>query len=114
MPRIDVVIDEEIAKPAASSFAELIRLPVDRRSIAVDRAAFAVVEALAARIDEMLVPITVMIDLLHAGYPAAPMAKDRAVRMGNGRPASGFRKKICASRTGVARSRTRARERARK
>jgi len=55
-----------------------------------------------------------MSDLLHAGYPAAPMAKDRAVRMGNGRPAPGFRKKICASRTGVARSRTRARERARK
>ena len=27
---------DEIAKPAASSFAELIRLPVDSRSIAVD------------------------------------------------------------------------------
>jgi len=74
----------------------------------------ALIDALAARIDEILVPITLMSDLLHAGYPAAPMAKDRAVRMGNGRPAPGFRKKICASRTGVARSRTRARERARK
>src|SRR5689334_24928957 len=35
MPRICVVILLAMARPAASSFAELMRLPVERRSIAV-------------------------------------------------------------------------------
>jgi hypothetical protein len=39
MPRICEVIDEEIARPAESSAAELMRLPVDRRCIDVCRMA---------------------------------------------------------------------------
>ncbi|VXC74854.1 hypothetical protein SPHINGOT1_130243 [Sphingomonas sp. T1] len=94
MPRTCAVIEVEMARPAASSLAELIRLPVDRRSIAVDSMFDALVEALAARSAETFVAITLMIKLHFAGYPAAPVAKDRAVRMGNGRPAPGFREKI--------------------
>jgi hypothetical protein len=53
-----------MAKPAASSDAELIRLPVDKRSIAVDKLRLLIVIASRATIDLMLVLITVMIFLL--------------------------------------------------
>ncbi|PAV71432.1 hypothetical protein WR25_24683 [Diploscapter pachys] len=43
-----------------------MRCPVDRRCIAVDNAAFALVEALAARSDATFVPMTVMIVPSHA------------------------------------------------
>src|SRR3546814_8777381 len=56
----DLMVDA-MARPAASSFALLMRLPVDRRSIAVLSALPAAAEALDARSAEELVPITVMI-----------------------------------------------------
>ena len=40
-PRICEVIEEAMATPAASSLAELMRLPLDRRSMALMRAMFA-------------------------------------------------------------------------
>ena len=71
MPRTCASIDVEIARPAASSLAELIRLPVDSRSIAVDSMSCALVDAFAARSAEMLEAITVIVSLLF-GFPAAP------------------------------------------
>ena len=59
-PRTSEVMRVAMARPAASSLAELMRLPVDRRSIAWDRPISALVEADEARIAEILVPITVM------------------------------------------------------
>src|SRR3546814_20114947 len=61
MPRICEVMVDAMARPAASSFALLMRLPVDRRSIAVLSALPAAAEALDARSAEELVPIKVMI-----------------------------------------------------
>src|SRR5690606_3093216 len=66
MPRICEVIDEAMARPAASSFALLMRLPVDRRSMAVPRALLALVEALAALSAPMLVLITDIDELLRS------------------------------------------------
>jgi hypothetical protein len=60
-PLIWEVILEEMARPAASSFAEFIRLPVDSRSIAVfiDRSlrtrAFCATEALTLVLTELIV-----------------------------------------------------------
>ena len=48
MPRTWLVIEVAMARPAASSFALLMRLPVDRRSMAVPRALLALLDALAA------------------------------------------------------------------
>src|SRR3954469_8877413 len=60
MPRICDVIELEIARPAASSLAELMRLPVDRRSIAVGRAWLAIRLPFCARSAAVLELITVM------------------------------------------------------
>ena len=49
-----------IARPAASSFEELMRWPVDRRSIAVAVICDALVAAFEARRAPILVLITVM------------------------------------------------------
>src|SRR3569623_52668 len=61
MPRIDAVIDEAMAMPAAASLPELMREPVDRRCMAWDSIALAAVLALPARSAAMFVPMTVMI-----------------------------------------------------
>ncbi|GAM01152.1 hypothetical protein SP5_048_00450 [Sphingomonas parapaucimobilis NBRC 15100] len=60
MPLICEVIESLIARPAASSFAELMRLPVDRRCIEVLRASEAEVDAAVARIALILLAITVI------------------------------------------------------
>ena len=60
MPRTCAVMVEAMARPAASSLDELMRLPVDRRSIAFDSIMLALFDALPARSDAVLVPITVM------------------------------------------------------
>ena len=61
MPRTCAVIEVAMARPAASSLALLMRLPVDRRSIAVPSILLAEFEALAARIALILVLITAMV-----------------------------------------------------
>ena len=60
MPRTCEVIEVAMARPAASSLAELMRLPVDRRSIAVPSALLADDDALAAFIALMFVLITLI------------------------------------------------------
>ncbi|PAV71430.1 hypothetical protein WR25_24681 [Diploscapter pachys] len=75
MPRICAVIVSEIAMPAASSFAELMRCPVDRRSIDVCSAWLAAVDALAARIEATLVPITAMRTSIGLRPVAASLAR---------------------------------------
>src|SRR3546814_17592990 len=60
MPRMLEVIRCEMARPAASSFAELMRLPVDRRSIAFASEDSAILAPLWALKAEILVLITVM------------------------------------------------------
>ena len=59
-PRIWDVIREEIAKPAASSLAELMRLPVDNCSIATDSARLFLFKAFCEINDLTLVLMTVM------------------------------------------------------
>src|SRR4051812_28657425 len=61
MPRTCDVIELEIARPAASSLAELMRLPVDRRSMAVWRAALAIRLPFCARSADVLELITVIV-----------------------------------------------------
>ena len=60
-PRICDVIFVAMAKPAASSDAELIRSPVDRRSIATDMLRSLVLMLLAAVIAAILVLIVVIV-----------------------------------------------------
>ena len=60
MLRIDAVIVEAMARPAASSFALLMRLPVDSRSIAVSIIFPATREPFCARKALELVLITVI------------------------------------------------------
>src|SRR5436305_854844 len=60
MPLICAVIELLIARPAASSFAELMRLPVDRRCIETLSAFCAEVDAEVARKALTLLAITVM------------------------------------------------------
>src|SRR3546814_17211575 len=81
-PRISAVIRDATARPAASSRAELMRLPEDRRSIARDRFISARREAFCARSAEVLVLITAMtISLfpLLPGYPHPQHAQAYAV-----------------------------------
>ena len=59
MPRICAVIDEAMARPAASSLAELMRLPLDRRSIAVCNCWLATRPPFWARNAEVLVLIII-------------------------------------------------------
>ena len=77
IPRICAVIELLMARPAASSFAELMRLPVDKRSMAVESADCALAEALLARSDEMLLFITV-IDRSFVSTTAPPPPERRA------------------------------------
>ena len=77
MPRICDVIDAPIARPAASSFAELMRLPVDSRCIAVVRSLLASEDALVARSAAVLEAITVIVTLRGCRAAAAPEASDR-------------------------------------
>ena len=60
MPLTCEVMLVAMAMPAASSLALLIRLPVDKRSIAMPSDLAAEFEALAARIALILVLMTVM------------------------------------------------------
>ena len=72
-PLICEVSDEAIARPAASSLAELMRLPVDRRSMLVASAMLAEFDALVALSAATLVPITVMVKIsIGSGNPAVP------------------------------------------
>jgi hypothetical protein len=61
MPLICEVIELVMARPAASSAALLMRLPVDRRCIAVEVIEEAEFEAFAACSAEMFVLITVIV-----------------------------------------------------
>ena len=61
MPRTCEVIVVAMARPAASSFALLMRLPLERRSIAVPSILLAELEAFAAFIAPILVLITAML-----------------------------------------------------
>ena len=65
-----------IASPAASSLAELIRLPVDSRSAACDCALLAASIARCARSAALLVPITLM--LIFRPCPGVPRTADPA------------------------------------
>jgi hypothetical protein len=58
MPWICAVMVVVMARPAASSLALLMRLPVDRRCIATPVCCDAVIEALAARSAAILVLMT--------------------------------------------------------
>ena len=60
MPRTCAVMLVAMARPAASSLAELMRLPVESRSMAVPRALLACDDALAAFIALMFVLITLI------------------------------------------------------
>src|SRR6195952_2878884 len=77
MPRTCEVIEVEMARPAASSLALLMRLPVDRRSIAVPSALPATDEAFAALMALILVLITDMINSPEQSRISEP---DRTVR----------------------------------
>jgi hypothetical protein len=68
MPRIEAVMRVLMAKPAASSLAELIRIPLDKRSMAMDRFRPDVRTEDCACIELMLVLITDMDYLLRKGY----------------------------------------------
>ena len=59
-PLTTAFMRDEIASPAASSLAELIRCPVESRSIAVDICLSLRPSAFAAIVDEILVFITVI------------------------------------------------------
>ena len=79
MPRTWLVMEVAMARPAASSLALLMRLPVDRRSIAVPSALLAIVEALAALVAAMLVLMTFMIEVSELSRWSGP---DRLIRRG--------------------------------
>jgi hypothetical protein len=64
MPRISEVIRVAMERPAASSLAELIRLPVDRRSMAVCRPMLALLVAFCARSAAVLDAMTVIVSIL--------------------------------------------------
>src|SRR6478609_9016131 len=70
MPRICEVIEDAMARPAASSLALLMRLPVDRRSMALPRALLALADALAALSAPMLVLMTDICKLLRRFHAA--------------------------------------------
>ena len=78
MPRTCEVIEVAMARPAASSLAELIRLPVDRRSMAVPSALPAEFEAFDAYSAPILVLMTFMA-LFPLVYGHCPPGQDVAV-----------------------------------
>ena len=93
-----------MARPAASSFALLMRLPVDRRSIAVPRALPAAFEELAAFIALILVLMTFMAQFPlvydHLSTITAPH-QDAAAENQTGRNSTGLRVKFFKVLTNV-------------
>src|SRR3546814_7333376 len=73
MPLICDVILLAMARPAASSLALLMRLPVDRRSSDAASDISALFEALAERIAATLVPIIVIRSEEHTSELQSPM-----------------------------------------
>jgi hypothetical protein len=78
---IDEVIEDAMARPAASSFALLMRLPLDRRSIAVLSCWDAMRLLFCARSDETLVLMTVIGSFLSGSF-GVPVDRPSSPRSG--------------------------------
>ena len=94
MPRICAVIELAMARPAASSRAELMRLPEDRRSIAVRRARFGDPAAILRAESRAIGVDNGHFRFLSAHSRLPGVDPKRATKGINGVPAGGFNRAI--------------------